>query len=63
MNLLKQAYNIDFMNTLVKGQKLPIFTGSGLPANKLAAQIAKYARTLHLRTMRHLSWLCSPLSA
>jgi len=36
---------IDFMNTLVKGQKLPIFTGSGLPANKLAAQIAKYART------------------
>ncbi|KRT36169.1 V-type sodium ATPase, B subunit [Acetomicrobium hydrogeniformans ATCC BAA-1850] len=36
---------IDLMNTLVKGQKLPIFTGSGLPADKLAAQIVKYART------------------
>ena len=36
---------IDLMNTLVKGQKLPIFTGTGLPANKLAAQIAKYVGT------------------
>ncbi|MFQ5794583.1 MAG: V-type ATP synthase subunit B [Candidatus Bipolaricaulia bacterium] len=32
---------LDLMNTLVKGQKLPIFTGSGLPANRLAAQIAR----------------------
>src|SRR5512139_555702 len=35
---------IDALNTLVRGQKLPIFTGSGLPANKLAAQIARQAR-------------------
>jgi len=34
---------IDGMNTLVRGQKLPIFSGSGLPHNTLAAQIAKQA--------------------
>lgn len=34
---------IDGMNTLVRGQKLPIFSGSGLPHNILAAQIAKQA--------------------
>ncbi len=34
---------IDAMNTLVRGQKLPIFSGSGLPANELAAQIARQA--------------------
>ncbi len=32
---------IDVMNTLVKGQKLPIFTGAGLPANRVAVQIAR----------------------
>jgi V/A-type H+-transporting ATPase subunit B len=37
---------IDGLNTLVRGQKLPIFTGSGLPANKLAAQIARQAKVL-----------------
>lgn len=37
---------IDGLNTLVRGQKLPIFTGAGLPANKLAAQIARQARVL-----------------
>ncbi|MHB1507019.1 MAG: V-type ATP synthase subunit B [Cuniculiplasma sp.] len=37
---------IDGMNTLVRGQKLPIFSGSGLPHNMLAAQIARQARTL-----------------
>ncbi len=37
---------IDLMNTLVRGQKLPIFSGSGLPHNKLAAQIAKQAQVL-----------------
>jgi len=36
--------SIDLMNTLVKGQKLPIFSGSGLPANELAAQIVQQAR-------------------
>ena len=34
---------IDGMNTLVRGQKLPIFSGSGLPHNRLAAQIARQA--------------------
>jgi V/A-type H+-transporting ATPase subunit B len=34
---------IDGLNTLVRGQKLPIFTGSGLPHNRLAAQIARQA--------------------
>jgi V/A-type H+-transporting ATPase subunit B len=35
---------IDGMNTLVRGQKLPIFSGAGLPANELAAQILTQAR-------------------
>ncbi|MCE4604129.1 MAG: ATP synthase subunit B [Aeropyrum sp.] len=34
---------IDGMNTLVRGQKLPIFSGAGLPHNRLAAQIARQA--------------------
>ncbi|MBN1756480.1 V-type ATP synthase subunit B [bacterium] len=37
---------IDGLNTLVRGQKLPIFSGSGLPHNRLAAQIARQARVL-----------------
>jgi len=36
--------SIDIMNTLVRGQKLPIFTGSGLPHSKFAAQIARQAK-------------------
>ncbi len=35
---------IDGMNALVRGQKLPIFSGSGLPHNRLAAQIVRQAR-------------------
>ncbi len=35
---------IDGMNTLIRGQKLPIFSGNGLPHNDLAAQIARQAR-------------------
>ena len=34
---------IDGMNSLVRGQKLPIFSGAGLPHNRLAAQIARQA--------------------
>jgi V/A-type H+-transporting ATPase subunit B len=34
---------IDGLNTLTRGQKLPIFSGAGLPANELAAQIASQA--------------------
>jgi V/A-type H+-transporting ATPase subunit B len=37
---------IDGLNTLVRGQKLPIFSASGLPHAQLAAQIAKQARVL-----------------
>ncbi|MCK4778150.1 MAG: V-type ATP synthase subunit B, partial [Actinomycetia bacterium] len=37
---------IDGMNTLVRGQKLPIFSGNGLPHNRLAAQITRQARLL-----------------
>ncbi len=37
---------IDGLNTLVRGQKLPIFSGSGLPHANLAAQIARQAKTL-----------------
>jgi V/A-type H+-transporting ATPase subunit B len=35
---------IDGMNTLVRGQKLPIFSCAGLPASRLAAQIVRQAR-------------------
>lgn len=37
---------IDGMNTLVRGQKLPIFSASGLSHNRLAAQIARQAKVL-----------------
>ncbi len=37
---------IDGMNTLVRGQKLPIFSGAGLPHNNLAVQIARQAKVL-----------------
>ena len=35
---------IDGLNTLVRGQKLPIFSASGLPHAQLAAQIARQAK-------------------
>ena len=35
---------IDGLNTLVRGQKLPIFSGAGLPHNNVAAQITRQAR-------------------
>lgn len=38
---------IDGLNTLVRGQKLPIFSASGLPHTKLAAQIARQAKVLN----------------
>jgi V/A-type H+-transporting ATPase subunit B len=37
---------IDGMNTLIRGQKLPIFSGNGLPHNRLAAQIVRQAKLL-----------------
>lgn len=39
---------IDGMNTLVRGQKLPIFSGSGLPHAELAAQIARQAKVVSI---------------
>ena len=37
---------IDVTNTLVRGQKLPIFSGSGLPHNEIALQIARQAKVV-----------------
>lgn len=37
---------IDGLNTLVRGQKLPIFSGSGLPHPQIAAQVARQAKVL-----------------
>ena len=37
---------IDGLNTLVRGQKLPFFSGAGLPHNMLAAQVARQAKVL-----------------
>ncbi len=41
---------IDGMNALVRGQKLPIFSGNGLPHDRLAAQIVRQARLLEEET-------------
>ncbi|WP_142414742.1 V-type ATP synthase subunit B [Hathewaya massiliensis] len=38
---------IDGLNTLVRGQKLPVFSGAGLPHSQLAAQIARQAKVLN----------------
>jgi V/A-type H+-transporting ATPase subunit B len=38
--------SIDGLNTLVRGQKLPLFSGAGLPHNEVAAQIARQAKVL-----------------
>lgn len=37
---------IDGLNTLVRGQKLPVFSGAGLPHNEIAAQIARQAKVI-----------------
>lgn len=37
---------IDGMNTLVRGQKLPIFSGAGLPHSQIAAQIARQSKVI-----------------
>ena len=47
--------SIDGLNTLVRGQKLPIFSGSGLPHAQLAAQIARQARCWTARATLLLS--------
>ena len=45
---------IDGLNTLVRGQKLPIFSASGLPHANLAAQIANRQRLLELTNLLQL---------
>jgi len=42
--------SIDGMNTLIRGQKLPVFSGNGLPHNRLAAQIVRQAKILAANT-------------
>ena len=42
--------SIDGLNTLVRGQKLPVFSGSGLPHAQLATQIARQAKVLNADT-------------
>jgi V/A-type H+-transporting ATPase subunit B len=44
---------IDLMNSLVRGQKLPIFSGGGLPHDRMAIEIAQHA---HLRGGEELSF-------
>jgi len=41
---------IDATNTLVRGQKLPVFSGSGLPHNEIALQIARQAKVVGTKT-------------
>jgi V/A-type H+-transporting ATPase subunit B len=50
---------IDGLNTLVRGQKLPIFSGAGLPAKELAAQILRHA-TVREGTGALPSGVCPP---
>ena len=39
------VFGIDALTTLIRGQKLPIFSGSGMPHNELAVQLVKQAKT------------------
>lgn len=50
---------IDGLNTLVRGQKLPIFSASGLPHAQLAAQIARQAK-VRLEKMSSLPLYLQP---
>ncbi len=43
-NIITGISAIDCLTTLIRGQKLPIFSGSGLPHNEIAAQIVNQAR-------------------
>jgi V/A-type H+-transporting ATPase subunit B len=44
---------VDLMNSLVRGQKLPIFSGGGLPHDRLAVEIARHARLRGQARDRH----------
>lgn len=44
MNSLSQGISaIDVMNSIARGQKIPIFSAAGLPHNEIAAQICRQA--------------------
>ena len=43
LNPVAREYPRNYINTLIRGQKLPIFSGNGLPHDKLAAQIVQQA--------------------
>ena len=45
--------SIDALATLIRGQKLPIFSGSGMKHNELAVQIVKQAGRFRWRGLRH----------
>lgn len=49
---------IDGMNTLIRGQKLPIFSGNGMPHERLAAQIARQAKITGAMAPRNFAWFC-----
>ena len=51
---------IDLMNSLVRGQKLPLFSGGGLPHGRLAIAIAQHARLLRERAGRAGEGAASP---
>jgi V/A-type H+-transporting ATPase subunit B len=50
---------IDGMNTLIRGQKLPIFSGNGLPHNRLAAQIVRQAKILSSQSEQFVVVFCA----
>ncbi|MCL1814155.1 MAG: V-type ATP synthase subunit B [Treponema sp.] len=50
---------IDGMNTLIRGQKLPIFSGNGLPHNRLAAQIVRQAKILSAESEQFVVVFCA----
>lgn len=51
---------IDLMNSLVRGQKLPLFSGAGLPHDRLAAAIASHARLRPVEAPRHTTARAAP---
>jgi len=53
---------IDGLNTLTRGQKLPIFSGAGLPANELAAQIASQVRVVGRKSREGASGQSEPFA-
>lgn len=51
---------LDLMNSLVRGQKLPLFSGGGLPHDRLAMEIAGHARLRGTEPQHHLAAVVPP---